>query len=109
MCVSPNDLQCSYVAPSGLWFLVGPLVRRGNPYAVLCRPFGAWGRYIICGDSQFSAEHYSVSITFSLQSYYFFLEYANFVRTNCIFCRILVVLWEIACGWWLFMPIFDGE
>ena len=86
-----------------LWF-VGV-----NPYAVLCRPFGAWGRYIICEDSQISAEHYSVSITFSLQSYYFFLEYANFVRTNCIFCRILVVLWEIACGWWLFMPIFDGE
>ena len=86
-----------------LWF-VGV-----NPYAVLCRPFGAWGRYIICGDSQFSTEHYSVSITFSLQSYYFFFEYANFVRTNCIFCRILVVLWEIACGWWLFMSIFDGE
>ena len=86
-----------------LWF-VGV-----SPYAVLCRPFGAWGRYIICVDSQFSTEHYSVSITFSLQSYYFFFEYANFVRTNCIFCRILVVLWEIACGWWLFMPIFDGE
>lgn len=86
-----------------LWF-VGV-----NPYAVLCRPFGAWGRYIICEDSQFSTEHYSVSITFSLQSYYFFFEYANFVRTNCIFCRILVVLWEIACRWWLFMPIFDGE
>lgn len=62
-----------------LWF-VGV-----NPYAVLCSPFGAWGRYLICGDSQISAEHYSVSITFSLQSYYFFFEYANFVRTNCIF------------------------
>ena len=56
-----------------------------NPYAVLCRPFGAGGRYIICGDSQISAEHYSVSITFSLQSYYFFLVYANFVWANCIF------------------------
>lgn len=86
-----------------LWF-VGV-----NPDVVRCRPFGAWGRYLICGDSQISAEHYSASITFSLQSYYFFFEYANFVRTNCIFCRILVVLWEIACGWWLFMPIFDGE
>ena len=34
-----------------LWF-VGV-----NPDAVLCRPFGAWGRYIICGDSQISAEY----------------------------------------------------
>ena len=71
-----------------LWF-VGV-----NPYAVLCRPFGAGVRYIICGDSQISAEHYSVSITFSLQSYYFFFEYANFVWANCIF--FAVFLWF--CG-----------
>ena len=98
--MSPKDSKCSYVVHSGLGVSVGASFPVWvNPDVVRCRPFGAGVRYIICGDSQISAEHYSVSITFSLQSYYFFFEYANFVRTNCIFCRILVVLWEIACGW----------
>ena len=43
MCVSPNDLQCSYVAPSGLWFLVGPLVRRGTPTLFCVAPLGLGG------------------------------------------------------------------
>ena len=57
MCVSPNDLQCSYVAPSGLWSLVGPLVRRGKPLRCFVSPLRIGVRYIICEDSQISAEH----------------------------------------------------
>ena len=86
-----------------LWF-VGV-----NPYAVLCRPFGAWGRYLICGDLQISAEHSALVKLSACKVTTFFLNMQILLGQIAFFCRILVVLWEVACGWWLFMPIFDGE
>ena len=86
-----------------LWF-VGV-----TPTLFCVAPSGLGGGILSVGIRRLVPNTIVLYITFSLQSYYFFFEYANFVRTNCIFCRILVVLWEIACGWWLFMPIFDGE
>ena len=56
--MSPENSKCSYVVPSGLGVLVGASFPIWvNPDVVICRPLGAWGRYLICGDSQISAEH----------------------------------------------------
>ena len=108
--MSPENSKCSYVVHSGLGVSVGASFPVWvNPDVVRCRPFGAGVRYIICGDSQISAEHSALVKLSACKVTTFFLNMQILLGQIAFFCRILVVLWEVACGWWLFMPIFDGE
>ena len=86
-----------------LWF-VGV-----TPTLFCVAPSGLGVRYIICEDSQISAEHSALVKLSACKVTTFFLNMQILIGQIAFFCRILVVLWEIACGWWLFMPIFVGE